>query len=104
MNSVTQENGYAVAWAAPEVLEGADMITREADVFALSMVVIKVCSCVLPDLVLEVEGWMARLTSESYLRFLQESPRSVNPQPQSSLQRLWVANARSVPKRRKNEG
>ena len=43
MNSVTQDNVYTMAWAAPEVLEGADTITREADVFALSMVVIEVC-------------------------------------------------------------
>ena len=89
-----------MAWTAPEALEGADTITREADVFALSMVVIEVRSCALPH----VERWMVHLTPESRLSFLQESARSVNSQPQSSLQRLWVANARLAPGRRKNEG
>ena len=51
-NFVTQENGYAVAWTAPEILEGADTITREADVFAFAMVVIEVGPHALSSLVL----------------------------------------------------
>ena len=47
---------YAVAWAAPEILEGADAITREVDVFAFSMVVMEVCLRALPHLMLEVGG------------------------------------------------
>jgi hypothetical protein len=64
MNSVTPENGYTAAWTAPETLEGADAATREADVFAFGMVVIEVGPRALPHLVLEVDGWMIRLTSE----------------------------------------
>jgi len=37
-----QENVYAVAWTAPEILEGADKITPGVDVFAFGMVVIEV--------------------------------------------------------------
>ena len=56
-----QENGYAVAWIAPEILEGADTITREADVFAFGMVVIEVGPHGLSPPVLEVGGgWFAR--------------------------------------------
>ena len=55
MNSATQVKEYTVAWAAPEILEGTNTTTREADVFAFGMVVIEVGPCVLP-LVLEVEG------------------------------------------------
>ena len=66
-NFVTQENGYAVAWTAPEILEGADTITREADVFAFGMVVMEVGRA----LSLLVLGWMVRPTSERRLRFLQ---------------------------------
>ena len=54
MNSVTQANEYTATWAAPEILEGADAMTREADVFAFGMVVIEVCPRVSPYLVLEV--------------------------------------------------
>jgi len=39
---VTKSRGYAVRWAAPEVLKQADKITREADVFAFGMVMIEV--------------------------------------------------------------
>ena len=49
-------NGYAAAWVAPEILEGTNTISREADVFAFGMVVIEVCPRALPHLVLEVEG------------------------------------------------
>jgi len=41
-NYVAQEKVYAVAWTAPEILEGADKITRGVDVFAFGMVVIEV--------------------------------------------------------------
>lgn len=67
MNSVTQENRYPASWAAPEILEGADEITREADVFAFGMVVTEVCPRTSPHPVFEMGGWMVRLTSESYL-------------------------------------
>ncbi|KAF9779787.1 kinase-like domain-containing protein [Thelephora terrestris] len=33
-------HGYSPRWTAPEILEGADKITREADVFSFGMVVI----------------------------------------------------------------
>jgi len=55
-NSITQKNRYTAAWAAPEILEGIETITRETDVFAFGMVMIEVCPCALPHLVLEVEG------------------------------------------------
>ena len=51
-----QTDEYTAAWAAPEILEGADTITREADVFAFGMVVVEVCPRALPHLVLEVDG------------------------------------------------
>ena len=54
MNSATQVNGYATAWAAPEILEGANAITKEADVFAFGMVVIEVCPRVFSYVVPEV--------------------------------------------------
>ena len=49
-------NGYTAAWAAPEILEGINTMTREADVFAFGMVVIEVSPRTLLRLVLEVEG------------------------------------------------
>ena len=104
MNSVTQESKYPASWATPEILEGADEITREADVFAFGMVVIEVCPRTSPHPVFEVGRWMVRLASESCLRFLQESVRSVNSQLRQSFQRLWVAKAPLVRRRRKNEG
>ena len=45
VSSAELENGYTVALAAPEVLEGADAITPEADIFAFGMVVIEVDPC-----------------------------------------------------------
>ena len=39
---VTQETGYTTALAAPEILEGAEVVTREADVFSFAMVVMEV--------------------------------------------------------------
>jgi len=102
MNSTTQANEYTVARSAPEILEGTGVVARETDVFALGMIVIEVGPHALPPLVLEVEGWMVRLMSESYIRFLQEGLRSVNSQPRSLLQRLGVANARTVRGRREN--
>ena len=104
MNSVTQENGYTVAWAAPEIPEGTYAITREVDMLAFGMVVIEVGPCALPHLVLEVEGWMVCLTSQSHLRFLQESICSVNSQPQLLLQKLGVANTQLVHRWCKNKG
>jgi len=46
---VTQGKGYTAAWAAPEILEGADRITREADMFAFGMVVMEVGSRTSPQ-------------------------------------------------------
>ena len=61
MNSATQVNGYTAAWTAPEILEGAGTITREADVFAFGMVVIEVSRRFLSPLALEVgDGWLSR--------------------------------------------
>jgi len=48
MNSATQVNGHTAAWTAPEILEGTDAITREADVFAFGMAVIEVGPHALP--------------------------------------------------------
>ena len=45
VNSAELENGYTTALAAPEILEGADAITPEVDVFAFGMVVIEVDPC-----------------------------------------------------------
>ena len=64
-------------WAAPEITEGVDTITWEADVFAFGMVVIEVCLRALPHLVLEVNGRMD-LTHECCPRFLLEAIHSVN--------------------------
>ena len=88
MNSVTQGTGYTAALVAPEILQGADMITREADIFSFGMVVMEVGLRALWHLALEVEEWMDRLISECCVRFLQEGVRSVNPEPQSLFQRL----------------
>ena len=56
VNPATSANEYTAAWAAPEILEGGDGITREADVFAFGMVVVEVSRGVLGDLVLGVDG------------------------------------------------
>ena len=77
-------------------------MTREVDVFALGMAVIEVGPRALPPLVLEAEGWIVRLVSESCLRFLQEGRRSANSQPRLLFQRLWTGSARIVRRRRKN--
>jgi len=87
MNSATQVNGYAAAWTAPEILEGTDAITREADVFAFGMAVIEVGLPTLPSPASGVEGWMICLMSKSYPRFLQEGLRSVNPRLRSLSRR-----------------
>ena len=79
MNSITQGNEYTVRWAAPEILEGVDAITLEADVFAFGMVMIEVCPHASNYLV--SSGWMVHLTSKSCLRFLRESIHSVDSQP-----------------------
>lgn len=102
MNSVTQEAEYTAAWAAPEILRGADKVTREGDTFAFGMVVIEVSLHVLLHLVSKVEGWMVRLRSESCLRSLQEAIHSVDSQARSLLQRLWMANGRFVHRGHKN--
>jgi len=52
MDSTSQANEHTAAWAAPELLAGADTATQEADVFAFGMVVIEVCPCHLPHPVL----------------------------------------------------
>ena len=51
MNLAAQANEYTMAWAAPEILERADAITCEADVFAFGMVAIEVCPHTLSHLV-----------------------------------------------------
>ena len=102
MNPAAQANEYTVAWAAPEILEGADAITREADVFAFGMVAIEVCPRVLPHLVWRVEGWMVHLTSEPCLRFLREGIHSMDSQPRPLLQRLWMAVGLLAHGRREN--
>ena len=86
MNPVTQANEYIAAWAAPEILTGADTATLEADVFAFGMVVIEVCPRHLLHLVSEPGGWTVHLMSELYLRSLQESIRSEGSQPRRLLQ------------------
>ena len=55
-----QKNRYTTAWTAPEILERADTITREVDVFSFGMVVIEVGPHALSPLVLGVgDGWIA---------------------------------------------
>jgi serine/threonine protein kinase len=39
----THADGYTARWTAPEILKGANKITREADVFSFGMVVMEVC-------------------------------------------------------------
>jgi len=102
MNFPVQANGYSAAWTAPEILEGSGTISQEADVFAFGMVVIEVSPRVLPPLVLEVEGSIVRLMSESSQRFLQEGVRLVISQHRSLVPRFWVANARPARRRGKN--
>ena len=80
MSSARQGTGRTAALAAPEILQGTDMITREVDVFAFGMVLIEVGARSWSHLTLEVEGWMVHLISECCLRFLQEGLRSVNSQ------------------------
>lgn len=61
-----QTQGYTRRWAAPEVLEGVDRITRKADVFAFGMVVIEVgWSSRPPYQVPKTEGWVVHPISES---------------------------------------
>jgi len=81
MNPSTPANEYTAAWAAPEILAGADTATLEADVFAFGMVVIEVCPRHLSHLMSDPEGWTVHLMSELYLRSLQESIRSEGSQP-----------------------
>ena len=52
---VTRVQGYTPGWAAPEVIEGGDRITPEADVFAFGMVVVEVRPCIFPHPVLGVK-------------------------------------------------
>lgn len=40
---VSHLEGYTARWTAPEILKGANKITREADIFSFGMVVIEVC-------------------------------------------------------------
>ena len=54
-----------MTWATPEVLEGADAITREADVFAFGTVVTEVCPCALPHLLSEMGGLVIFLKSNA---------------------------------------
>ena len=56
MNSATQVNEYTAAWAAPEILKGVGIITREADAFAFGMVMIEVCLHALSHLASGMEG------------------------------------------------
>ena len=98
MNSAAQNEEYMTSWAAPETLKGGGTITREADVFAFGMVVIEVGPHATLHPVLEVE---VCLTSEWPLRLLREGIHSGNPQPRSSLQRLWMGNVQPVRRRRK---
>ena len=42
LSSAKLKSGYRRAFVAPEILEGADAITPEADVFAFGMLVIEV--------------------------------------------------------------
>ena len=46
INSIlaTQAHGYTPRWTAPEILQGAERITPEADIFSFGMVVIEVGS------------------------------------------------------------
>ena len=99
---VTQAKGYTAAWAAPEILEGADKITREGDIFAFGMVVIEVCPRASPRLAPQLDGWVICLVSESYFRLLQEGIRSVASGPSQSSQRSRVVNGLLVRGRRKD--
>jgi serine/threonine protein kinase len=48
-NSIaTHAHGYTARWTAPEILQGAQNVTREADVFSFGMVVLEVSPCVFP--------------------------------------------------------
>ena len=82
---MTKVKGYTEAWAAPEVLEKGDKATPEADIFSFGMVVIEVGPCAFPHLVLEVEGWLIHLTSESWLRSLPEVTHSTASRTRSSF-------------------
>ena len=99
MNSAGQKSGYATVRTAPEILDGAGAITREADVFAFGMVMIEVSPYPLSHLVSKVE---VRLTCKWCPRFSQEATRSVNSQPRSLLQKFLMANCQLV--RRRHEG
>ena len=55
---VIQETGHTTALAAPEVLEGAGVITREADILSFAMVVMEVRPRS------ESGGWIVLLGSE----------------------------------------
>jgi serine/threonine protein kinase len=48
--AVTHAHGYTPRWTAPEILRGANSITREADVFSFGMVVLEVSSSNPPPL------------------------------------------------------
>ena len=47
------KDGHAVRWAAPEVLDKEQPVSKESDVFSFAMVVIEVCACNLVFL-----GWV----------------------------------------------
>ena len=76
---ITQAKGYTVAWAAPEILQGGDEITREGDIFAFGMVVIEVGPRAF--LIPQPETLIAHLTPKSCFRSLQEGFRSVVSDP-----------------------
>jgi len=85
INSVltTQTKGYTAAWAAPEILQGGDEITREGDIFALGMVVIEVGPRVFPHLASQLVGSIFYLMSKSCFRSSQGDFHSAisNPTP-----------------------
>ena len=92
---VTEVQGYSTRWAAPEVLGNGDRKTREADIFALGMIVIEVSKCA-PASSVWYEGWIVYLTSTSYLRSLPGGTRSANSQRRSLFRRFCQVNGRIV--------
>jgi len=94
--TITQAKGYTAAWAAPEILQGGDKITREGDIFAFGMVVIEVgpLDCHPTG---EIDSFT---TSKSRFRSSREGFHSVISNPNPSFSRLRAVSGLFARRRR----
>jgi len=93
-----QAQGYTARWTAPEVLRGANTITRKADIFSFGMVVPEVGFRPSSHLAPEVDRGIVPLISESCFRLLQEGSHSTISTSRPLCFLSWRVNGRLVRK------